>query len=284
MKRLLFWLLVPFVSIAAFAAGDAGSAEALRALHAAKTAALANSPLQRPLLLYSSELPHGLQGELFGVIEQPLAALRSAFESPARWCEVLLLHVNNRRCRLATVDGQQQITLSIVRRYDKPVADAFELPFSFRVVDASPDYLEVRLTAAAGPLGTRNYTILLEATALDNKRSFVHFSYAYEQNTMVALAVQAYLATFGSHKVGFTEVAPGSTDGKTRYIAGPRGLVERNAMRYFLTLEAYLGAADPEARRQAWFDATERYPRQLREAERDTYLALKRADTQKPAP
>lgn len=258
------------------------SAEALRELHERKSAALSRSALKRPILLDSTELPDGLQGEIFAVVDQPLAAVHAAFNSPANWCEVLLLHVNNRRCQASIAGGQHQISLGIVRRYDKPVEEAFDLPFVFQVKQSTPDFLEVQLRADSGPLGTRNYRILLEATPLDAQRSFLHFSYSYEQNMMVGMAVRAYLATFGSSKVGFTELGK-LADGKPDYIAGPRGLVERNAMRYFLTLEAFMAADNTEARRQAWYSATERYPRQLHEIERETYLALKRSDSQRRA-
>jgi hypothetical protein len=68
------------------------------------------------------------------------------------------------------------------------------------------------------------------------------------------------------------------------YIGGMRGVVERNTMRYFLAIEAYLaGLSAPPAQRldrrlQAWFSATERYPRQLREMDRNTYMTMKRGE------
>ncbi len=61
-----------------------------------------------------------------------------------------------------------------------------------------------------------------------------------------------------------------------------RGLVERNTMRYYLAIEAYLGAlsAPPPARLEKslhdWFAAIEGYPRQLHELEQGEYLAMKR--------
>ncbi len=255
------------------------SAAALHASYERKSADLMQSPLKRPVLLSSAELPQGLRGEIHAVVEHPLEAVHAAFNGPTHWCEVLLLHVNNRRCQAMRSGERHHISLGIVRRYDQAAEEGFDLPFVFRVVQATPEYLEVQLKAESGPLGTRDYDILLEATAIDARRSFLHFSYSYEQNAMVALAVQAYLATFGSTKVGFTEVGK-PVEGKPEYIAGPRGLVERNAMRYFLTLEAFLDADSTEGRRNAWFSAIERYPRQLHEIDRETYLALKRSDDQ----
>jgi len=91
-----------------------------------------------------------------------------------------------------------------------------------------------------------------------------------------------YLATAGRDKVGFTVVGK-LPDGAPRYIAGMRGVTERNTMRYYLAIEAFLGALalPPELRSEkcflAWFAAIERYPRQLREVTLADYLVTKRA-------
>ena len=97
------------------------------------------------------------------------------------------------------------------------------------------------------------------------------------------IAMSAYLATIGHDKVGFSIVGQGS-DGAPVYLAGMRGAVERNTMRYYLAVEAYLGALAlpvaqrPDQRLRDWFHATERYPRQLHELTREDYLAMKRRE------
>jgi hypothetical protein len=68
-----------------------------------------------------------------------------------------------------------------------------------------------------------------------------------------------------------------------------RGVAERNTMRYYLAIDAYLDSiALPapqqlEKRLQAWFDATEKYPRQLREVDREAYLRMKRDEVRRQA-
>jgi hypothetical protein len=63
-----------------------------------------------------------------------------------------------------------------------------------------------------------------------------------------------------------------------------RGLVERNTMRYYLAIEAFLGSrsAAPGARTEKslrdWFSAIEAYPRQLHEMGRVEYLVMKRKE------
>ncbi|RYF74092.1 MAG: hypothetical protein EOO22_07720, partial [Comamonadaceae bacterium] len=168
MKLSTICLSLALWTCAGSAGAQAASAQAaLLALHVRKSAELAHSPLGRPVLLESRELPGGIQGDVFAVIDRPVEALRAAFDTPAQWCAVLLLHVNNRRCLTGRAQDPQQVTLGIVRRYDKPAAEAFDLPFMFRVAPPSPDHLEVKLHAASGPFGTSNYRILLEAVRLD---------------------------------------------------------------------------------------------------------------------
>jgi hypothetical protein len=83
--------------------------------------------------------------------------------------------------------------------------------------------------------------------------------------------------------VGFT-VTGKQTDGRPLYIGGMRGLVERNTMRYYLAIEAFLGAlseppqAQLEKRLHDWFAAIEHYPRQLHEMEQGAYLEMKRKE------
>jgi hypothetical protein len=132
-------------------------------------------------------------------------------------------------------------------------------------------------------MGTSDYRIVLEAMALQNGTAFLHLTYSYAAGFSARLALQAYLATVGSDKVGFSMVE-GQGDGQSGYVGGMRGLMERNTMRYYLAIDAFLGAtgmapaAQPEKRLQDWFTATERYPRQLHEMDREEYVPMKRAE------
>jgi hypothetical protein len=64
-------------------------------------------------------------------------------------------------------------------------------------------------------------------------------------------------------------------------------VVERNTMRYFLAIDAYLAAlAVPPAERletrlAGWYAGVERFPVQLHELERDEYLAMKRKEVRR---
>ena len=118
----------------------------------------------------------------------------------------------------------------------------------------------------------------MEAAPLDATHTMLHMSYAYGFGFTARVAMNAYLSTAGSDKVGFS-VAGKDDDGKPTYVGGVRGLVERNTMRYYLAIDDYVAAPAPaqlEQRLNTWFDATERYPRQLHELEKSDYLAMKR--------
>lgn len=198
---------------------------------------------------------------------------------------MLLLHVNNRRCKLIRGEGgAATLSLSVVRRYDLSVESAFILPLAVRIDQEAADYLAVELRSETGPMGTSEHKVLLEATALPGgAKTFLHFSYSYQHTGWSRMASRAYLATFGRHKVGFTVLGQTAESGPD-YIRGLRGLVERNSVRYFLTVDAYLDAMDAPPAKQAerrlanWYAGAERFPRQLHEIDLDTYLAIKRSD------
>jgi len=282
--RVALGLMLWVMAFGAQASLAAGSAQALRELHGKLGDKLAHSPLKRPIVLDSAETDGGLQGDVYVVVDHSLDDVRRALEQSSQWCEMLLLHINNRRCRVAG----DTLTLSVVPRYDKPIDQAFELSFTHRTVSSGRDYLQIELAAQEGPMGTSRYRVLVEGIPLGEQQSFLHFAYSYDHNMVARLATMAYLATFGSHKVGFT-VVDKKPSGDPEYIRGLRGLVERNAMRYFLALEAYLdGLPVPAGNRvdkrlRRWFEASERYPAQLHEIDLATYLDVKREDRQRDA-
>ena len=269
---------------APLAAAQSGAA-ALRASYDKLAPALANSQFGRPMVLNSAETGNTLQGEVYGVLDRPLAKVSAALSKPAQWCEMMLLHLNNRACRLDAAN--KTLTLSVVRKYDIPVEQAFELSFRGRLVSATADYFEARLNSGKGPFGTSNYRIALEGIPLENGKSFIHFSYAYDQSSATRVASKSYLATFGRGKVGFTAIGgeqqqQQQPSGDAELIGGMRGLVERNAMRYFLAVDAYSAAPqDFEKRLALWYAATAKYPRQLDDLSEAEYLKLKRMDRQR---
>jgi hypothetical protein len=233
------------------------------------------------LVIESHESGDDVKGEVTAFIDHPFASASGALRDPAQWCEVLILSLNVKFCR-PSGEGDATSLRVVIGSTEDTMESAYALDFNYRVAAQTALGLQVRLEAGEGPLGTSAYRIILELTPAQGGRTRVRLSYSYSQGWVAKLAMQVYLATAGRDKVGFTVVGtlPG---GAPRYIAGMRGVTERNTMRYYLAIEAFLAslAFPAELRSEksflAWFTAIERYPRQLREIGLTDYLVTKRA-------
>jgi hypothetical protein len=267
----------------AAAAPEEEPAAALRAQYAALTQQLEQSPFEQRLHIESVEGSRVLQGDVYAVVDYPIATVSDAFTSPAHWCEALILHLNVKYCRPVARGASTALSVAIGSKNDQTLTRAYRIEFAYSVAASLPDYMEVDLNASKGPLGTGNYRIALEAVGLEDERAFVHLRYSYTYGFWARVAMRMYLHGTGSGKVGFTIIGD-PNDPQPKFIGGVRGIVERNVMRYYLAVDAYLEAfATPAPERfekslGRWFDATERYPRQLHEVDRDTYLAMKRRE------
>ena len=262
-------------------ASEDDSARLLRARYSTLQEALTDTEFRRPIRLESSDIDGSVTGDVYALLDFPFAFTGEALSPAASWCDVLLLHFNVKFCQPARNGGATTLDVAIGRKYDQPLSNAYRVNFVYDVESRTSDYFHVRLNSSAGPMRTSNYRIVLEAVPLGSERTFLHFSYAYDYGTVGKLAMNAYLGTIGRNKVGFSEDGFESS-GQVRYIRGMRGAVERNAMRYYLAIEAFLGTLSApqnarwEPRLEHWFDAAEHYPRQLHEMSREEYLEMKR--------
>lgn len=260
----------------------AQDAPALRARHAALKAQLTDNAFGRPLYVESSENGGAQKGAIHAVLEQPFERVRPALMRAAQWCEALILQANLKNCESSGAGGEG-VAIFVARKPSDALERAYRVNLRYRVPAAGGDYLQVALDAAEGPFGTTDYRIRVEATPLDGKRTFLHLAYSYTLQSTARMGMGMYLATSGRSKVGFS-VVERTADGRPVYVGGVRGVVERNTMRYYLALEAYLGTLELpageqiEQRLRAFHAALERYPRQLHELELDEYLDIKRRD------
>ncbi len=267
---------------------QADAAAALRASAETLRPQLERNAFGRPLHLQSVEERSRMKGEVHARVMQPFEVLSQALGSAAQWCDVLILHLNVKQCRSA---GANQLSIRTGRKFDQPLSEAHPLDFTWNLVVQRNDYFEMNMVSPSGPFGTSDYRIEVAAVPLDGKSSFLRMSYAYSHGLAARMAMQAYLATAGASKVGFTALGK-RADGSAEYIGGLRGVLERNTMRYYLAIEAYLASATlPVAQQQErriadWFDATERHALQLHEMERSDYIDMKRKEVarQRQAP
>lgn len=284
-NRLACWLCGLVATLCGTGLACAQDAASLRARHTVLQEQLAHSPLQRPIVIQSSQTVGDLKGEIFSVVDWPYAAVQTALQDADQWCDLLMVHLLVKDCRTGGAQAPT-ISLAVARTWDQPLDAAHRIDFHCKTVATTPGYLNVQLSADAGPMGTKNYRLMLEAVPLDAKRTFIHMSYAYGYGFAARMAMEGYLATLGRNKVGFTITGQGS-DGKPVYMGNMRGVVERNTMRYYLAVEAYLGALglppaeQSERRMRDWYASIERYPVQLHELERNQYLEMKRKEIQR---
>ncbi len=259
------------------------SAEALSAKYSELSTQLKNNQFKRALYLNSEESSNDLKGEIYAVVKHPFTTVNKSLNNPSHWCDVLILHINIKYCKASSDKNGTTLNVNLGKKFDQPLEDTSRVAFNYREVMASSDYFAIQLNAEEGPLGTSNYRIWIEATPLKDGNTFLHFTYTYSFGLSGSIAMKSYLATIGRNKVGFTATNK-QANGQPNYIQGVRGVVERNTMRYYLAIDAYLAAltsppkSQPEKRFKLWYKSTEAYPRQLHEVEQDAYLTMKRKE------
>lgn len=236
-----------------------------------------------PLYLESKEEYSSMSVDVYGIFDYPFDSVRDALQAPENWCDINLLLINIKACTFRRVSGQWLLTLYSGRKYYQPPKDAYKLDFRFTIGAIQPEYLDIALTAQNGPLRTTDHRIRLEAVPLDAGRTFIHFGYDYSYGALARAAMKGYYATLGRDKKGFSII---TTDkkGDPVYAGGARGSEERNAVRYYLAIQAYMDTLIiPSNQRfekqiSRWYDLTSRFPLQLHELDKGEYLANKRRE------
>ncbi|MDL2284821.1 hypothetical protein LJC19_06745 [Oxalobacter sp. OttesenSCG-928-P03] len=258
-------------------AQDTGSAQAMRNAYAKLKPELENSPYKSPLRLNSSQGENKADGEIYGILNHPFSAVRKNLQDPAGWCEILFLHLNVKYCRAIE---NSTIRIYVGTKKPQSLDTATEIRYRFKKIADRADYLKIAMTAASGPYGTSNYNISMEAIPLNTRQSFIFVNYGYQYGTVAKLAMNTYLGTIGSDKEGLTIIGK-KADGSPEYASGIQGVIERNTMRYYLAVSAWLDSLSApkgeqlNRRLSSWFDATERYP-QLHEISKSDYMNMKK--------
>jgi len=265
---------------------ESSPAESLRNRYEALREQLEQSPLQPGLHLESVQRSQTLRGDVYAVVDYPFPTVSDAFSSSAGLCDALILHLNIKYCRAGLEHARPVLLVAIGKKTEQPVSDTYQVEFDYNINTLDANYMQVKLDASEGPVGTKDYRIVLEMVPVGVERAFVHIQFSYTNGFGSRLATNVYLASAGKDKVGFTPIV-GADPLQPQFIGGVRGIVERNTMRYFLAVDAYLSALalpPPERFKESaerWFAATERYALQLHELDRETYVAMKLAEYQR---
>jgi hypothetical protein len=252
------------------------------------TTRLAVNSFGLPLYLDSFELEERVYVDVYGIFDYPFSSIVSALNVPATWCDIVTLHPNVKACTQSERSGDWLLTFYLGRKFYQPPEDANLVVYRYRNVMQQQGYLDIVLTADVGPMGTDDHRMMFEALPLDGGKTFVHVSYSYRDTVALRLAEKLYFTTLGRNKAGFTVTGRDSND-KPILIGGPRGAVERNAVRYYLAIQAYMStlSCSEESRLRMrlskWYDLTIPFRRQLFDLEKAEYLMIKTAEQKNQA-
>jgi hypothetical protein len=247
------------------------------------TARLETNSFGIPLFLDSYEKDDRVQVDVYGILNHPFNSIARELKVPANWCDIVTLPPNVKACTYGETARTGTLTFYLGRKVYQAPEDTRQIRYRFRNIEQQHGYLEDMLTADEGPYGTRDHKMRFEALSLDKGRTFVHVSYSYSDSAALRLAAKIYFATLGRDKVGFT-VTGLDSDGNPDYIGGPRGAVERNAVRYYFAIQSFMDTLRiPEESRFTkriieWYDLTSRYRKQLYDLDRKDYLTFKAAE------
>jgi hypothetical protein len=275
------WLLC--AGVLAQVTGPQTLREAFEQARSQASATGGGSLFDRPVYLQSSQSSEQLQGDIHAVLDHRFSLVQQTLGTAPAWCRILILHLNVKFCRATRTGQQERLDVGLGRKFDQPLSDVHWLKFVYQARPAREDFLQLTLQAPSGPLGTRDYRISVEAMPLNAGQTLLHLRYSYGFGLSARWAMQAYLATLGRDKVGFSKSAHGG-GGQPQPVGGLRGVLERNTVRYYLAIESFLGAqALPPGEQmqrslEDWFSATEGYPQQLHEVDRSAYLKMKREE------
>ncbi|MCH8542113.1 MAG: hypothetical protein LAT61_00960 [Alcanivorax sp.] len=238
-------------------------------------AAIQKADFDAPIYVESRQDSDKVEGGIYVLIDTPFEMLHSMLSDKRVWCEIIFLHFNIKACVMDLGSDPTTVSLYTGRLYYQSPEDAHRSDYVFEAFSFQNDYLNTVLYGPEGPFGTRDYRIVIQAVPVDADNSLVHVSYSLRHNMVTRVAQRIYFASAGRHRIGFSVEDNGGTPEPVR---GVRGMVERNTMRFYLALEAFLQSPEGDEhiqRLKNWHALTDQYPDQLRELDLDTYLGYK---------
>jgi hypothetical protein len=236
-----------------------------------------------PLRVRSAQRGYGVSVEVFGLIDQSFSRVTDALSSPASFCEFLLLNLNVKACTHEPRDGHSTLKIYVAGKSYSPPYRSLTIEPIHQVKKHGQDYFNMHLSAQKGFFGTSDYLVVVQAIPFGGK-TLVRIASSYHGSGVAKAATQAYLRTFARNKVGFTVIGTDG-NGRPQYVKGLQAVIERNAVRSYLALQAHLDTTEPgrnpgnfDRRIRRWYDLTDYHALQLREIERDRYIRNKRRE------
>lgn len=253
--------------------------EALIGKHQKFVEELEKSSFAIPFYIESSVSKNASHVDIYGTIGYPFEIVQKELLVPTNWCELLLPHMNVKACTYEKVKDSWLLNIYNVGKFSEPLEDAYHMKFEYRVSALQPRYFDISLVAPEGPSGTEDHQFGLEATPLDEGKTFIHLKYSYSYSPVLYFIMKL----FGGSKTGFSVTGMGSA-GNPVYVDGLRGSVERNVVCYYIAILAYMDALEAPAEQRfekhisRWYDLAGRFKTQLLEMKKEDYLKYKRED------
>ena len=277
---LFSFLAFPFSSSFAFAVTFFCIFSAMLPLNALSatwpTSTLAQSIAEPPI---HQPFPIAVQSELDGDLARvavsariPVAftELQTFYRNDDAWCQGFFANVYVKACYK---NGKLLRIFYDNNDEYQDLGDAFQ--FDYQVVEQTLNnqHLYISLRADSGPLGSEDYRLSIEAEAQSDSHTVLRLVYQSRYGFIARSALFVYLKTLGRDKIGF------SRDQQAQPVAGVRGILERNAMRYLLALCAYFSnqnAVKPLANTlKNWHDYATVFSQELQEIDWSDYQKLK---------
>jgi hypothetical protein len=119
-----------------------------------------------PLILDSFEQADRVHVDVYGIFEHPFSSVGDVLKVPANWCDIVSLNPNVKACTYRTLPSAGLLTFYIGRKVYQTPEDARQVLYQYRIVDQQPGYLDINLSAAEGPFGTKDHQMRFEALPL----------------------------------------------------------------------------------------------------------------------
>jgi hypothetical protein len=242
---------------------------------------LKKSPFGLSVHMESFVSSNSSHADIYGIVNHPFEIVKNSLQSPSGLCDIFMLTINIRACTYDKVGNDWSLTVYEVKRYFDPLESAFPIRFKL-TSDQQQKQFRISLAADEGPFNTKDHLFLIEAVPLDENRTFIGLHYFFTYSSFGYFKINTYFSLFGREKVGFTVL--NERQANPAYVTGLRGAEERNVMRYYLAILAYLDALESpadqrfERRLTLWYDLTAKYKKQLFEMEKEDYLGYKKHD------
>jgi len=221
-----------------------------------------------------------LSAEVSSILRTPFDTIVAALSQSNNWCQIMPLHFNIKACTYETLQDRDALTIYSGRKTYELPEDSFEMAYRFEIIRQDDSQLSLRLHADHGPLSTRDHLIELDVVRAE-EGSLLHFHISYQRSWLSSMLTNAYLSTLGRNKIGFSH---STQEGESRPVQGIKGIIERNAMRYQIAINAFLNTQSlPEVMRHEaalanWFKQNDSHPEQLHEMDEADYMEIKREE------